>query len=87
MFCPWAAASGPQRYQRVLTTARLVTPPCHSARTGRWAPEGVGRGMLAPVGPKIPPPSRTSPSSNSADGFKGQPQTCRNCPTWKGLPQ
>lgn len=50
MFFPWAAVSGLPRYQRVLPTARAVTPPCHPARTGRWAQEGVGRGMLTPVG-------------------------------------
>lgn len=58
MRCP---VPGP-RYQRVLTTARAVTPPCHPARTGRWAREGVGRGTLTPLAlssPKIlPPPPR-----------------------------
>ncbi len=90
MFCPWAAASGLPRYQRVLTTASPVTPPCHPAQTGRWAQEGVGRGMLTPIGSVEP--QNTSPvhlihSLNSADGFKGLLRTCRNCPTWKVLPQ
>lgn len=90
MFCPWAAASGPPRYQYVLTTARAVTPPCHPAWTGRWAQEGVRRGMLTPVGsvePQNTSPSTSSTSLNSADGFKGLLWTCQNCPTWKGLPQ
>ncbi len=90
MFCPWAAASGPLRYQHVLTTARPVTPPCHPAQTGRWAHKGGGRGMLTPVGPVKP--QNTSPvnlvhSLNTADGFKGLLRTCWKCPTWKVLPQ
>lgn len=59
MSCPWAVASGPSRYQHVLTTARAVTPPCHLGQTGRWAQEGVGRGMLSPVGSVEP--QNTSP--------------------------